>query len=372
MKSWFRTLAIFACCAGLAACARAGALTELFKHPGKPFTATPAPAAPDYAQASAWMALPGRNGPERSTPPGLAPIDEAKAPADVFFIHPTTYLKNDVWNASHDIDAPFNGPVLLGQISIFNGCCRIYAPHYRQASLHGLKNSPDAVQLAYGDVARAFRFYIEHQNQGRPFIIAGHSQGGYLATELLQREILGTPLRDRLVAAYVVGTYVPSNFGDVGLPVCGSPTQTGCVMGWNTSEAGRRGALMQVNDAGYWWQGGERKSGTLPAVCTNPLTWTDAGAPASANAGSLGFPEAPFPSQATQLPTLWPQLTGAVCKEKLLDVTVPKKAPAGYRDALSLVYGSYHKNDFGLFYAAIRRNAVDRVAAFQAGAPSTR
>ena len=368
-SGWGRALVVLAGCAVLGACGVVGGLVETMRHPAKSFAATPVPPAPDYSQGRAWMAFPGRNGPERSTPPGFKAVDEAAAPADLFFIHPTTYLKNDVWNAPYDVDAPYNGPVILGQISIFNGCCRIYAPHYRQASLHGLKNSQPAVQLAYGDVARAFHYYIDHENHGRPFIIAAHSQGGYLAVELLQREIAGTPLAKQLVAAYAIGTYVPSNFGELGLPPCESARQSGCVMGWNTSQAGRTGALMQVNNAGYWWKGGDRKSGTLPAVCTNPLTWTEAGAPASANAGSLGFPAAPFPSHASPLEPLWPHLTGAVCKDKLLDVEVPSKAPKGYHDSLALLFGSYHRNDFGLFYAAVRQNAIDRTQAFAGAKP---
>ncbi|THD79455.1 MAG: DUF3089 domain-containing protein [Phenylobacterium sp.] len=362
---WIRALAALTSCALLSACGPIGGLVEGFRHPAKPFAATPAPPAPDYAQARAWMALPGRDGPERSTPSGFKPVDEAQAPADLFFIHPTTYLKNDVWNAPYDVDAPYNAPVILGQVSVFNGCCRLYAPHYRQASLHGLKTSPPAVQLAYADVARAFRYYVQRENHGRPFIIAAHSQGAYLAVRLLQEEVLATPLRNQLVAAYVLGTYVPSNFAAQGLPTCTNARQTGCIIGWNTSQAGRTGALMQVNNAGYWWMGAERKSGALPAVCINPLTWTETGAaPASANPGSLGFPEAPYPQHAGRLEPLWPHLTGAVCKAKLLDVDVPGKAPKGYHDSLALLFGSYHRNDFGLFYAAIRQNAVDRVAAF--------
>jgi hypothetical protein len=356
----------------LGGCGVVGALTESLRHPPKPFAATPAPPAPDYGQARAWMAFPGRDGPERSTPPGLTAVDEAKAPADLFFIHPTTYLKNDVWNAPYDALAPYDGPVILGQISAFNGCCRLYAPRYRQASLHALKNSPPAVDLAYGDVAAAFRWYVAHANHGRPFIIAAHSQGAYLAVELLQREVLASPLSHQLVAAYVLGTYVPSNFGELGLPPCASARQTGCIIGWNTSQTGRRGALMQVKDAGYWWRGGVRKSGTLPAVCVNPLTWTQEGAaPAAANAGSLGFPEPPFPRRAGGLEPLWPHLTGAVCRDKLLDVDVPGAAPRGYHDTLALVFGSYHRHDFGMFYAAIRQNAADRAAAFAQAAKGT-
>src|ERR1700761_1702621 len=176
-----------------------------FERPQGPFDADNAPPAPDYAQPQAWLAFPGRKGRERSVPAGLAAIDEARAPADVFFIHPTTYLRSDGWGVpfnAPDRDAVFNGPVLFGQASVFNGCCRIYAPHYRQVSLVGLKNMA-AVALAYSDVARAFRYYIAHENHGRPFILASHSQGSAHAIRLLQQEILGTPLQKQLIAAYV-------------------------------------------------------------------------------------------------------------------------------------------------------------------------
>jgi hypothetical protein len=344
-------------------------LLESLRHPSAPFDAKTAPPAPDYSRTAAWMAFPGRDGLERSTPPGVTAIDEASAPADLFFIHPTTYLKNDVWNAPYDASntaAPYNAPVLLGQISAFNGCCRLYAPQYRQASLYSLNHSQAANDLAYADVAAAFRYYIAHENNGRPFIIASHSQGSGHAVKLLQVEILGTPLLDRLVAAYVVGAYAPSNFAEVGLPTCDSARQTGCIVSWNTSQTGRKGARMLVDDKIYWWRGAQRRGGP-PAICVNPLTWNQtAAAPASANAGSLPLPKAPFPTGPSTLPSLVPHLTGAVCHQSLLDVDVPRSAPPGFRDILTLLYGSYHVNDYGLFYPAIRANASDRVAAWMA------
>jgi Protein of unknown function (DUF3089) len=343
-------------------------LFEMFRQPSRPFDPRTAPPAPDYSQPQAWLAFPGRNGQERSTPPGFAAIDESKAPADVFFIHPTTYLKNDVWNAPYDASdrqAPFNPPVLLAQISAFNGCCRLYAPNYRQASLAALGKSRPAVALAYADVARAFRYYIAHENRGRPFIIASHSQGSGHAVRLLQQEILGTPLQQRLIAAYVVGAYVPSNFGTLGLPVCEGPRQIGCVVAWNTSEAGHTGARVLTDNPTYWWRGALKNRNQPPAICINPLNWrSDGFEPADTNAGSLPFPKAPFPAGAATLHPLILHLTGAVCRQGLLEVHVPYSAPAGFHDMLTLFMGSYHDSDYGIFYAAIRSNAVDRVNAW--------
>jgi hypothetical protein len=368
---WTALLALAGCGAtvllGLFGVGPIATVIATFGSPSRPFDAAQAPPAPDYAKARAWLAFPGRNGLERSTPPGMAAVDEASAPADVFFIHPTTYQQSDVWNVAYDERSEFDPAVLLGQASIFNGCCRIFAPHYRQASLRALDKSRPAVALAYTDIARAFRYFIAHENRDRPFLIAAHSQGAMHAVRLLQAEILGTPLQARLVAAYVVGAYAPSDFGTIGLPVCDNVRQTGCILSWNTSQAGRTGAFQLVRDKTYWWRGGEKSTGQPPAICVNPLTWRREGAaPAAANPGSLPFPKGRADDPGRTLAALAPHLTGAVCKQGLLDIDIPWSAPSGFHDALSLVYGSYHLGDYGIFYAAVRRNAADRVASWEA------
>ncbi|WP_137864431.1 MULTISPECIES: DUF3089 domain-containing protein [unclassified Sphingomonas] len=347
----------------------AATLVAIFESPSGPFDPARAPPAPDYAHSDAWLAFPGHNGLERSTPPGMTAIDEAKAPADVFFIHPTTYQRSNVWNVAYDHASEFDPAVLLGQASVFNGCCRIFAPHYRQASLRALDRSRDAVALAYGDVAQAFRHFIEHENRGRPFLIAAHSQGAMHAVRLLQAEILGTPLQSRLVAAYVIGAYAPSDFGTIGLPVCDGARQVGCILSWNTSQSGRTGAFQLIRDKTYWWRGGEKNTGQPPAICVNPLTWRREGAaPATDNPGSLPFPTGKASEPGRTLAALTPHLTGAVCDEGLLKVDIAWSAPSGFRDSLSLIYGSYHLGDYGIFYAAIRRNARERVQAWTAEA----
>ena len=107
-------------------------------------------------------------------------------------------------------------------------------------------------------------------------------------------------------------------------------------------------------------------------LCVNPLTWSQKdAAPASANGGSLPFPAAPFGTTAKALPALARNLTGAECRDGLLEVDVAWSAPSGFTDLLSWVYGSYHLNEYGLFYDALRRNAVERVSAWKAANPTT-
>lgn len=363
-RRWKILITICVVSALLSQCSATRGLIESSRSPDKPFAQTNAPRAPDYAQAEAWFAFPGGNGLERSVPTGFTAIAENEAPADVFFVHPTMYLKNDVWNAPFDVEGAYNSPVLLAQLSAFNGCCLLFAPHYRQASLAGLRDG-DAVALAYADVARAFRYYVERYNRGRPFIIASHSQGTGHAVRLLQEAIIGTPLQERLVAAYTIGAYAPSSFAALGLPTCGDARQTGCVVSWNASQQGRTAASMLTKEVDFWWQGNRIKS-SAPAICVNPLTWDEDGsASASSNKGSLSFPEAPFPAKPAPLGALHPHLTGAQCSgDGLLQVDISWRSP--FRDGLSWLFGSYHRNDYGLFYANVRANAIERVASWRA------
>lgn len=315
-------------------------------------------ASPDYKQDSAWLAFPGRDGLERSTPPGIEVVDESVALTDVFFIHPTTYLANDVMNVPYNVTGELNMPVVLGQLSVFNGCCRIYAPNYRQATLKGIP-SAEAMTLAYSDVARAFRYYVNNHNDGRPFIIASHSQGTEHAVRLLQAEIIGTPLQNRLVVAYTVGAYTPSTFDTIGLSVCASAQQIGCIASWNTVQEGRKETLGLVRNVKYWWAG-ERVLSSDPAVCVNPLTWSlDGSVDAGANLGALEFHREPVNSAKKQLAPLVVGLTGARCRDALLEVDISSES--SFNDRLSKSIGSYHLNDYGIFYANIRANVSLRI-----------
>jgi len=340
------------------------------------FEVADVPPAPGYSQTAAWLAFPGRDGLERSVPEGLTPVVEAEAAADVFFIHPTTIADrqgmNGPWDAT-DEAAPLNPAVLLNQAGVFNGCCRIYAPRYRQATLPGLSN-PQAVDLAYQDIVAAFRVFIAEHNDGRPFILASHSQGTIHAVQLLQREIMGTPLQDRLVVAYLIGGYTPDAFPEIGMPICDAPDQTGCVISWNASKIGSATARIIINGKTYWWNGAMKDADQPPAVCVNPLTWragsTETAASADLNPGSMPLPHAPFPTAAAPMVPLTPGLTGARCHDGMLEVDL-SDAPDTYSDTLTRLAGSYHLNDYGLFYGALRENAVTRVGAWRSAHPAT-
>jgi Protein of unknown function (DUF3089) len=346
-------------------------LILILKSPGAAAADTAPPPAPDYSQPAAWAAWPGRPSDANLVAPGLvdAGLPE-KEKVDVFFIHPTTYLSGSAANARFDEPgAPatrISHGVLRFQASVFNACCRIYAPRYRQANISAFQSrnalqSEAQFELAYGDVLRAFDHFLAHENHGRPFIIASHSQGSLHAMRLLQERIAGTPAQRQLIAAYVIGYEVPLDIEARGVPICRSATQTGCLIGWNTmkeSADDSRHAQSRL----IWLAGRYQPMGERSRVCVNPLNWTLGGSAAAAlNVGALPG----VPPESALLPPI-AGLTGAHCDGGALRIAIPLAQRRGFADALTLA-GSYHVFDYNIFYSNIRVNARERIRAFHAG-----
>jgi Protein of unknown function (DUF3089) len=329
------------------------------------------PPAPDFGRSEAWLALPGHANNAEQTPAGVALGDpKQRDRVDVFFIHPTTDLKRAFGNASYDAGGEIGGRlengVLRFQASVLNGCCRIYAPHYRQASLGAITSTDsaaiEAIDVAYSDVLRAFDYFIAHYNNGKPFIIASHSQGSIHAMRLLQERIAHTPLADRMIAAYVIGSSLPEAIAQKGLPVCPNATSLGCIVDWNSVREGHDDERRREK-AVVWWDGRYQAVGGRSIVCVNPLNWAVNGsAPASANLGSIYSDgrEAPVPAPIAQV-------TGASCQDGLLGVNIPLRYRRHFSDVLTL-FGVYHDFDYSLFYMNIRANVDARVREYFAHA----
>lgn len=320
-----------------------------YVEPDAPFAQTPIPTAPRYDLPEHWAALPDRDDPADATH-GEAVDGQTDAPVDVFFIHPTTFITSDGWNAPLD-DADANeivdGMVLVHQASAFNGCCAVYAPRYRQATMYSFfdqeGDGKDALDLAYQDVVAAFEYFLDEYSQGRPFIIAGHSQGARHAEILLKDRILGTQLESRLVAAYPIGF----NLRKGSLPVCDTPTHTGCAVTWNTVGP----AFKPFED-------------TADMICVNPLTWeaTKPSAGFDANLGSLlGSTDGSV--------TVIPGAADGTCNSGLLNIS-ELRSDTGF--TLQMGSDNFHVYDFSLYYFNIRENVRERVGSYLAAqAPSS-
>jgi hypothetical protein len=329
--------------------------------PDAAFDSAKAPPAPDYRQDATWAGLPDREDAVDVLPDGSTD-GQAAARVDVFFVHPTTYFGKDGWNAAWSDQggagvAGVDAGTMRAQASAFNGCCRVFAPRYRQATLYSFfGDSADghaAINLAYGDVSRAFDDFLR-RIRGRPFILAGHSQGSIHLIRLLQERVIGTPLQKRLVAAYAIGASVPKAIAGKGLPLCASAAQTGCLVVWNTVN-GAQADSRRTTTAPVWWDGKLQPIAGRAMVCTNPLNWTlDGAADASANLGAVhGVRGGPLGAPM-------PGFTGAHCDAGLL-VVDDLRAP--FVNPLTKG-GVYHIYDYNLFYMNLRANAVERAGAY--------
>jgi hypothetical protein len=246
------------------------------------------------------------------------------------------------------------------QASAFNGCCRVYAPRYRQATLYafigGGADEEQSTALAYEDVRAAFDEFLKRID-GRPFVIASHSQGSRYALWLLEDRIDTTVLRQRLVAAYIVGYAIPNDWFErrlKSIAPCKASNDYGCVLSWNTwAEGGTpvRAAVVR-HRYGTEWEANDDK----PVVCTNPLAWSSDAADAALNLGGWLYPR-----DAVSPPAPTPSLTGAHCDAGALFITPPED-DAWTRAVLP--GGNYHNYDYQLFYMNVRENAVERAAAF--------
>jgi hypothetical protein len=305
--------------------------------------------APDYSNLYFWAAHPDKKDMSDSVPSFLR-NERRDTLADVFFLHPTTftqYSANLPWNASLDDTALNNATdkrTILLQSSIFNNCCRIFAPRYRQAHLkvYLLPNSEPsqkAFDFAYNDLKRAFQYYLDHYNKGRPIIIASHSQGAMHAIRLLQEFFDGKPLQKQLVCAYIVGWQIkPDDFKNI--PVGTTPDATGCFVGWRSFKKGEIDYFIQNEKGG--------------SVCVNPISWT--------TSTDETKPEQHKGAIWKDMNKLIPGVISASIEpeHKILWVDAPEKE----QEKIGGRVKNYHVADYNLFWLDIRENAMLRVKAF--------
>jgi hypothetical protein len=218
----------------------------------------------DYADAYYWISKP-----------------EIEKEVDVFYVYPTISMdESGNMSISNEEERLVAKNITSSQSSVFTSNANVFAPYYRQLSGEAdtseyadVFDSPELKKSA-ADVQDAFDYYINNLNEGRPFIIAGHSQGTMVLMELLKNKFADNKkLREQLVAAYLIGyTITDENLEEYNLKVAESANDTGVVITYNTqSEDAEKGHILLSG-----------------ANCINPLNWkTDSTyAPASENLGA--------------------------------------------------------------------------------------
>ncbi len=295
------------------------------------FTFEQAPEAPDYSDSSSWYI-----------------IDNKGFDVDVFYLHPTTYLKGDNWNQNTNDTASNNftmhDATIRSQISVFRDIGNLYMPKYRQATAYSFMDTEDngkkALDLAYADAEHAFFHYFNHFNQGRPMIIEAHSQGAMLFMKMLPKLMKDKSIRNKLIVVYALGWPVTDAYLEKHpeIRLCTDSCQTGCLVGWLTES--KNPAYSMIKES---------------SEAVNPLTWTTDQQFASAerNKGAVLF----FDDRVDTVN----HYVSARVENGVVRISKPRTKKL----YTPFMRGNYHMYDYSFFYMNLRENALERIRCFQ-------
>lgn len=144
------------------------------------------------------------------------------------------------------------------------------APYYHQYTFDAIwqldKNQfGDVYNNVASEAIQAFDYYMEHENKGRPFILAGYSQGAMITVDLLKH--MTDEQYSRMIACYTIGYRLTAN--DLSHPHIKAATgeeDNGVVISFNS---------VQNTDA--IWQ----FVADSAATCINPVNWKTDATPAT-------------------------------------------------------------------------------------------
>lgn len=262
---------------------------------------------------------------------------------DLFYVVPTCIwdYTDSLGQTQHHMDI-FNAeqralvdPSIQLAKSVLADSCNFFSPYYRQISMDSWLTLDTALiegrfELAYQDVADAFHYYMEHDNQGKPFILAGHSQGAKAVIELLKREM--TPdISRKLIATYAIGYTVTTEelANYPALHPAQDSIDTGVLIGFNSvTRPEAVSPLFRDN-----------------VVCINPVNWRTDATPAPSYQGFTVV-------QDTTIHTL---IVTGIDEDQYFIPSVEALLPKG----------NLHVQEFNLYNEDLRKNVLQRIRAYR-------
>ena len=306
--------------------------------------------ATDYSKPEHWLSAP-------------ALVDKA---VDVFYLYPTSWMKvnpsdPNICEIDNPIMLKYSKLVFQRQATAFETIANIYAPYYRQDDAVYTTSLPMAEQakivggIPKTDAIAAFDYYIKHYNNGRPFILAGHSQGAIVMKLILSEYMKKYPeVYARMIAAYIIGAPITPEYlaENPYLKFAEGADDTGVIISYNT-EAPFLGGINPV---------------TMPGgIAINPITWTrtEKLATAEESLGSIGLSKdgSAVLDSAGKMATV-KNLADAqvnlargviICSTADDDKFSPGPAP---------LKGVFHGFDYPFYYFNIKENAENRANIF--------
>ena len=274
--------------------------------------------------------------------------------ADLFLICPTVDMK-DEYNMSLEDEvtkASFLGALNMER-GIYEESTRMYAPYYRQAAMkvYGLeqKKQEKYMKLAYTDISASFSYYLEHENGGRPIVLAGFSQGADMCYRLLKEYFGDEKLYDQLVAVYAIGWPCTKELADKfpQIKPAESSVDIGAVISFDCESP-------DVTETFIYPK-------SVKAYTINPLNWRTDGTPAdkSENLGAC------FTNNSGEIKIEVPELCGCYIDEGRGVVKVTDVDPADYKPVVpGLPDGAYHIYDYQFFFRNLQQNVAERLESY--------
>lgn len=296
--------------------------------------------APDYSQPSNWAYY------------GIGDVQEK--PADLFLVCPTVDMGIQ-GNHHMSLEDAAMKENFVGALNMERGIyeenTRMYAPYYRQVSLpvYAMNRTEQEPLLteAYEDVREAFRYYLEHLNEGRPIVLAGFSQGADMAIRLMKDFFADEALRQQLVAVYAIGWRLTEEETNEypWLHIAAGERDTGGIITYNSEKVGVEESIIIPRG--------------VKTLAINPLNWVSRSEPADREL-NLG---ACFTDYSGEITEEIPALTGAYIDENrgslvVTDIQVDRFPQYITGD------GSFHIYDYMFFYRNLQQNVADRIEAY--------
>ena len=305
----------------------------------------------DYSDPSSWYMIP-----------------EITKDVDTFYIYPTLFM--DMSDSAPEY-AAIGDPSMTGgvemmygiQICLFDESTNLFVPYYQQANMTTLIEAREE----YGDITyclqnhypqqdiwAALDYYFENYNEGRPFILAGHSQGSALSRLVLKEYFSEHPeYYERMIAAYVVGFSITQDDLDQypHLQFAQGADDTGVIISWNVEGTGNKDADNIV---------------VLPdAISINPLNWKldDTYASAEENMGSRVQNEETMEFEIKDI-----QADAQVDTDRGVVICTTTETEFENMGDLGIpeIFGpeSFHKEDYTFYFENVRENIRTRIDAY--------